>query len=256
MHNATKMTFLLLFSFVLSSLTSLARAEESAMQNAAAENTDDDPSPDNSADEESSDGATPAPMLQGETPEHAEGEREAEGEKSEIKAEEKTASHLEGPSRGGFSAGLGVSSLSIPALETHALASVELGYRSLMASMGDSSSIWGSFHYAAHEFDAIQENVSYRGVVEIYAIGAQYHRSLDQKLTFIGSADIGVATVGLRDVTPFQREDGLTKPGAIAALQGGVEWANSPRTSLGAKLSAALGRVQAFGAVLSSAFSY
>lgn len=192
--------------------------------------------------------------------EDEETEKPSEVDGMEVKAKPesptKVEAKIEGPSIGGFSAGLGLASVFIPDLSTNALVAMELTGRRMIRPVKGAGSLWGSFRYAAHEFDAMQNGVSYRGVVEVFALGAFIHHDLDAALALVGGLDIGAAKIGIRDLTRFDRDPGLTRPGAVATLHGGLEWANTHRTSLGAKLIAGAGRVRTAGAIISSSFLY
>ena len=161
-----------------------------------------------------------------------------------------------GPSTGGFFFGLGLGTMKVPQLDTYSLWSGELGLSRHFAPVATSGSFWGTFRYAATEFNAIEDSVSFRGIVELFAVGGQLRLPIGSDLDCVAGSEIGAVKISIRDLTRFERDSGLTRPGVVLNLFGGLEWANSQRTSLGTKLLLGVGRVRSVGLGLSASYYY
>ena len=168
----------------------------------------------------------------------------------------KHAPDLSGPAKGYLSAGLNVATARVGSASTHSLMAGEAGAGLKVAQLGSGSSLWGTFRYAAHDFDAIQDDISYRGVAEVFALGGLFRTQLSKTLEISGGAEAGLVKLGIRDLTGFERDSQIAKNGFYAGFRGGLDWIYSERTSLGPKIVAGFGRMTVLGLGVSSGYLF
>ena len=168
----------------------------------------------------------------------------------------KHAPDLSGPTKGYLSAGLNIAATRVGSAGTHSLMAGEAGAGLKMAQLGSGSAVWGTFRYAAHDFDAIQDDISYRGVAEVFVLGGLFSTQLSKTLEISGGAEAGFVKLGIRDLTGFERDSQIAKNGIYAGFRGGLDWIYSERTSLGPKIIAGFGRMTVIGLGVSSGYLF
>ncbi|NRA44339.1 MAG: hypothetical protein HRU09_05220 [Oligoflexales bacterium] len=107
-----------------------------------------------------------------------------------------------------------------------------------------------TFRYApmdvAPHLDEEEPSEAYKGVVESYLFGSEWHLPLTDKLTAVATGELGVIVVHLDDIVGLVDSDAPDDTGGALVLGGGVDWGVMEKLSMGTRLRLGAGTLSSF----------